>query len=189
VVALVMGHLPAERWFHTLVVLGAGLAGCGGSAVDEGGPAASDSGAARSDSGTDAPSSSRDCAAAAQFVCQDYATLAGCRCDPNAPLDQSACNSPFDFVCDEGPCEPPSPQSGTALCFSPSVGCRCDPQAPRPADCAAPEQFFCNEIADRYLDCACQPERAAQPASCPSEYCCQSSSPRFGCSCECAMIR
>jgi len=193
-----MGHFGAERWFHTLVVMGASLAGCGGTLAKEptpspelgGGGAGGRANAGRSGLGTAGAPRISDCAFAAQFVCQDYKTLTGCRCDPSAPLDKSACASPFDFVCDDGPCEPPPENSAPSLCTAgPAVGCRCDPQAPRPEDCATPEQFFCNTITNRYIDCACAPASSSTAESCPDEFCCQSANPRFGCGCDCILIR
>lgn len=184
----------AERWFHTLVVVGAALAGCGGKTVEPGGPATSSSGGAMN-GGTTSASAGRPsqggggsaslrpetCAFLAEFVCDDYATLTNCRCDPSAPHAASACQSPFDFVCAEIPCV----SSDGGLCIgSITVGCRCDPSAPRPEDCETPEQFFCDTLAPDWRHCACRTEPSADPASCrPGEYCCQSTDPRFGCGC------
>ena len=86
-----MPPVGAERWFHTLVVVGASLTGCGGATTDSGTPATSGSGGASSTGGTagggtasgGSASGGLDggtltspsiCKFAAQFVCDDYAT-------------------------------------------------------------------------------------------------------------------
>lgn len=189
-----MPPIGADRWFHTLVVLGAALGGCGGKTLEQGGPVTTSSGGAGNVGGGSASAGQPNqamaggaslrpeaCSFHTQFVCDDYAALSNCRCDPNAPHTPSDCPSPFDFVCTEIPCQP----SATQICLGPiEVGCHCDPAAPRPADCETPEQFFCETVAPHWRDCACRPERSADPAACRSgEYCCQSSDPRFGCGC------
>lgn len=189
----------AERWFHTLVVVGAALAGCGGKTLEQGGPATRTRGGAMNGGATSASAgrpgqstggsgtaSPEACSFHTEFVCDDYATLSNCSCDPSAPHDASACQSPFDFVCTEIPCTP----SANVICLGVSVvGCRCDPSAPRPEDCEMPEQFFCTTLYPDWRDCACRPEAAVDPASCPDSYCCQSHDPRFGCDCSCARIK
>lgn len=187
-----MPPVAAERWFHTLVVLGAALGGCGGKTSEPKDQAASSSGGTESGGGSASagrPSQAAGgsgaltpeaCSFHGEFVCDDYATLSNCRCDPSAPHDASDCSSPFDFVCDEIPCVP----SPTLICLGAiDVGCRCDPSALRPEDCAAPEQFFCDTSRAMWHGCACHPERADDPASCVDGYCCQSYDPRFGCEC------
>src|SRR5882724_5150746 len=102
----------AERWFHTLVVVGASLGGCGGKTVAEHAPPTAPAMAGGSGSaGGGAGSATQDaCAFAAQFVCDDYVTRTNCRCDLEAPLDDSACASPFDYSCVALPCQAPSNQ-------------------------------------------------------------------------------
>lgn len=193
-----MPPVGAERWFHTLVVVGASLTGCGGATTDKGMPAASGSGGALSTGGTSsggtpsggtpaggAPTNPSMCADAAQFFCDDYPTRTNCRCDATAPRKMSDCGSPLDFQCTAPLCGGPSD-----ICYGNDyVGCRCDPSGPRPSDCATPEQFFCNIERPFFYDCGCRPE--APPTSCKSPYllCCQSDNPRFGCSCDCVGIK
>lgn len=133
-----MNHPGMDRWFHTLVVVGASLAGCGG-VVEEPSPTVSGGGAASANAGRPSAEtgglSIKDCASSAQYLCQDYQAHVGCRCDPNAPLNKSACNGPFDFVCDDAPCESSTNDASPgALCVPTisGVGCRCDPRAPAP---------------------------------------------------------
>lgn len=194
----------AERWFHTLVVVGAALAGCGGKTLEPGGPEQSTGGGGTNsqtmNGGTTSASAGQPsqavggsaslrpeaCSFQTEFVCDDYATLSNCRCDPSAPHNASACQSRFDFVCTEIPCTP----SANVICLGPwVVGCRCDASAPRPEDCEAPEQFFCKTLYPNWRDCACRPEPPLDPASCGDAYCCQSNDPRFGCDCSCVRIK
>jgi hypothetical protein len=188
----------AERWFHTLVVVGAALGGCGGRIVEQG-RSTSGAGGASNAAGTGSasaghtsgragggPTSPDACDFDAEFVCEDYTTRLDCRCDPTRPHDAQACQSPFDFTCVDVPCSAPAGQLcvGTIL-----VGCYCDPSAPRPEDCGAPEQFFCAQPWAPYRGCACNPGDPTDPATCPDNYCCQSVDPRFGCECSCARIK
>lgn len=178
----------AERWFHTLVVVGASLGGCGGKTAEPGEPpsptstgGAAGAGGSAGRAGSAGLSEPRPsmCAAAAQFVCDDWVALSGCRCDPDAPVDARACASPFDFSCREVPCE----AGPNEICFEPDyVACHCDPTLPRPSDCASPEEFFCEVSVPPFKACGCQ-SPAVDPASCRFEYCCQSSDPIFGCEC------
>ena len=177
-----------ERWFHTLVVVGASLGGCGGKTVMEHAPPtapamADASGSAGSGGGGSATPDA--CAFAAQFVCDDYLTKTNCRCDLEAPIDDSACASPFDYSCVELPCQLPSNQICVRATY---VGCHCDPAALRPADCQTPEQFFCDQVSPFLAGCACR-SPAVDPTSCGHGYCCQSDNPRFGCECCATPIR
>jgi hypothetical protein len=193
-----MPPLNGERWFHTLVVIGASLTGCGGKTGSDqsatavvggagdggagGGAAGGGGGGATSQVGgsADAPAlpGPEMCALAAQFVCDDYETRANCRCDADAPSDPSACQSQFDYTCVAIPCR----VTARKACPTPIyVGCRCDPIAPRPTDCPTPEQFFCDRLSPFFMGCACQTP-AVDPASC-DVYCCESDDPRFGCNC------
>jgi hypothetical protein len=181
----------AERWFHTLVVVGASLAGCGGKTATEqtepvqttstGGSESSLGGAGRSS--ITKPS---DCAYDGQFTCDNYDTLANCRCNADAPQDSSACTSPFDYACEQIACRTDTNQP----CLGPiNVGCYCDPSALKPTDCPTPEQFFCDHFENNYFaDCMCRTP-AVDLAACDFGYCCQSASPRFGCQCCPAPIR
>jgi hypothetical protein len=207
-----MPPVGAERWFHTLVVVGASLAGCGGATTDKGTPAASGNGGTLSTGGalstgptlllggassagtpnggvgSTALTGPSGCVYAAQYVCDDYETRTNCRCDITAPHQKSDCQSPLDYQCIALPCRvPPS-----AACFGDEyVGCRCDPSGPRPSDCATPEQFFCNIERPVFSHCGCVPDPAPSPTSCSGSrfYCCQSDDPQFGCGCECVGIK
>ena len=189
----------AERWFHTLVVVGASLAGCGGktsepapTSTGTGGATAAQggsgtSGAPAGAAGVGAAPSPAMCAFPGQFVCGDYPTRTACYCDDAAPKDASECETPFDYTCTELACVTPS----GSVCFRPDyVACHCDTSAPVPDDCATPEQFFCDGASQLpFTGCACRPEASPDPDSCPGSYCCQSNSPRFGCDCRCALIK
>lgn len=200
-----MSRVGAERWFHTLVVVGAALGGCAGK-TDAGPSAIGGSSGNGGSSGGVAPTltggvasggalnttggvspSPRDCAFDAQFVCDDYATRSGCRCDPAAPKDRSDCPSQFDFVCTALPCA----DSHGELCVAGSVwvDCRCDPSRARPMDCANPQQFYCATTLPYWGDCSCRSDLALNPAECRDSYCCQSDDPSFGCGCFCAGIK
>lgn len=188
-----MPPVAAERWFHTLVVVGAALAGCGGETAKTGMPATSGSGgvASAGSSGAGGPSSAgtaggalaspRDCAYAAEFVCDDYPTRTNCRCDTAAPHQMGDCASPLDFRCTRIPI--PCEETPSNLCFGDeSVGCRCDTTGLRPSDCATPEQFYCSFEPGFFTDCQCSPDDST--SSCGSSgICCQSDNPRFGCNC------
>jgi hypothetical protein len=188
-----MPPVAAERWFHTLVVVGASLSGCGGATADKGRPAPGGSGAVMSPGGAPnggapsgglgggTPTGPSICAYDAQFVCDDYATRANCRCDTTAPHQMSDCPSPLDYQCTMLSCTAPPGQ----LCIDDDfVGCRCDPSGLRPSDCATPEQFFCNVDDGVFWGCECSPDPQPQPTECgPVGVCCQSDNPRFGCDC------
>lgn len=190
----------AERWFHTLVVVGAALGGCGGKTNEQGpslptseGGAASVAGANNANAGHPSsaasgggPTSPKACDFDAELVCEEYATLLNCHCDVGRPHDAQACQSPFDFTCTELPCSAPSNQVCVGWRL---VDCRCDPNALKPADCAAPEQFFCGQAYPPFRDCACRPGSPVDEGSCPDSYCCQSYDPRFGCDCSCVRIK
>lgn len=192
-----MPPVGAERWFHTLVVVGASLTGCGdvtsdtntlptggsGSGMSTGG--ASSGGASGGGLGGGTLTGPSICSYDAQFVCDDYAKRTNCRCDTTAPRQTSDCASPLDYQCTRLPCTSPSGQ----LCLGEDfVGCRCDPSGLRPSDCATPEQFFCSPDERFFADCECRP--APQPTECGSGgVCCQSDNPRFGCDCCPAIIK
>src|SRR5689334_19387405 len=100
-----MSPPSGERWFHTLVVVGASLAGCGGKTATERGESApvavagsggSDGSSSTSGAGTAGGSLATPdmCAFDGQFVCDDYTTRKGCHCDLEAPRSNSACQSP-----------------------------------------------------------------------------------------------
>jgi hypothetical protein len=183
----------AERWFHTLVVVGAALGGCGGAVSDKDVPAAGGSGgltgtggASNAGLGGGGSTGTNNCAYDAQFVCDDYATLTNCRCDTTAPLQKSDCASPLDFQCTRLPCK----ASPGEICLGNDyVGCRCDPSGLRPSDCATPEQFFCNVELPFFSDCMCVPPVSPDACGTPRYYCCQSTDPQFGCTCNCLGIR
>jgi len=192
-----MPPVRAERWFHTLVVAGASLAGCGGETSEKPAPAVSSSGGVPGTGGTATGGvssaglgggslvSPAACAYKAQFVCDDYVARTNCRCDPQAPHEPAACDSPLDYTCTEFPCT-----LGGGCNVGDYVGCHCDPSGLRPTDCATPEQFHCQRTYPFFADCACSPN-ATPPESCGGNYvyCCQSDSPRFGCECGCAIIK
>ncbi|HXK20960.1 MAG TPA: hypothetical protein VNG33_24280 [Polyangiaceae bacterium] len=185
-----MSPPSGERWFHTLVVVGASLGGCGGKTVADqprpestataGGTGSSGS----AGSGGGGISSPDMCAFVGQFMCDDYPTKKNCRCDPEAPADAGACQNPFQYSCVSVPCQ----ATATQLCLGETyVGCHCEPTALTPADCPTPEQFFCDKVSPFFANCACQ-SPAVDLTSCHS-YCCQSNNPRFGCACCPTMIR
>src|SRR4051812_19605681 len=126
-----MPPVGAERWFHTLVVVGASLTGCGGATTDRGTPATSGGASSTGGKGTGGTASGgtasggsasggldggtlpspRMCKFAAQFVCDDYATRTNCRCDTTAPLNMGQCQSPLDYQCAAVlPCTPRPPE-------------------------------------------------------------------------------
>jgi hypothetical protein len=178
----------ADRLFHTLVVVGASLQGCGGKAAQElasvsqgGGAGASDSGAAAGAAGKSLMPS--DCVTPADFTCSDYAALTACFCNPNAPQTRADCADPFEFQCHAfEPSPPPSPNNGQIQINSPVtlyVGCSCTTPLLRPESCSTPEAFFCARTEPDFADCRCDPASV-----CTSEQpCCQSAQPRFGCGC------
>jgi len=197
-----MPPVGAERWFHTLVVVGAALGGCSGRTVSgpETGGSNGDAGANTTGGASPMPNlggfagqpaggaspSPKDCAFDAQFVCDDYEAQTGCHCNLNAPTDRSSCESQFDFVCDEVRFCP----RGYDLCIgSVFVDCRCDTTRPRPEDCENPEQFYCASGGPYWRDWSCRSEPPVDPDSCRDSYCCQSDDPRFGCGCFCAQIK
>jgi hypothetical protein len=199
-----MPPVGAERWFHTLVVVGASLAGCGGATTDKDMPATSGSGGTLSTGGTlflggassaGTPSGGvgsaaltgpRGCVYAEQFVCDDYVTRTNCRCDPGAPHQKSDCQSPLDYQCTRLTCTAPtaSPCNGDEY-----VGCRCDPSGLRPSNCPTPEQFFCSQEWPFFSECACATDPSPTSCKAPEFFCCQSDDPRFGCGCECVGIK
>jgi len=183
----------AERWFHTLVVVGAALGGCGGKTIEEGHTVTGATGGATGGSNTGGGGGSSTstsggigpeaCEADAQFACQDYATRRRCQCDVTRPLNMSDCYNPLDYVCTELPCLDNEP------CTQHFVNCSCGRASLRPKVCEAPEQFFCETTYPFFRDCACRPGPPVDPATCPKSYCCQSNDPRFGCDCSCIPIK
>jgi hypothetical protein len=193
-----MPPVGAERWFHTLVVVGASLTGCGGATSDTGTLATSGSGGASSTGGAASKGMAGGglggaafigasmCAYAGQFVCDDYITLTNCRCDPTAPRQMTDCESRLDYQCTKVPCHAPP---GSICIGNDYVGCRCDPSGPRPSDCATPEQFSCKDVEPFYSGCTCVPSEPPTSCSNPNSFCCQSYDPQFGCSCGCVGIK
>jgi hypothetical protein len=192
-----MPSAGAERWFHTLVVMGAALGGCGGKSVEEGhtttggdggaiSTAGSSAGSTNNVAGSGGPTSPDECAFDGAFVCQDYVNRLDCRCDSTRPRAASACLSPFDFACADLPCSAP----GNELCLATRfVDCYCDPNALKPEDCGAPELLFCDTSRAPFRRCTCHPGPAIYPEQCPDSYCCESLDPLFGCDCSCARIK
>jgi hypothetical protein len=161
-----VADLRLERLFHTLVVVGAALPGCGAREVADsladGGDAAASSTDARDpmspvadarDAFVDggAAKTAADCPTPFQFHCQGSPPV--CVCDPHA-LTPAACEAAGQFVCER---------------YDPYFdSCRCDLTAPKSiADCPDAGMPGCFEY-----------------------YSCQSMSPQYGCSCVCiATIR
>jgi hypothetical protein len=199
--------MRADRWFHTLVVVGAALPGCSGRTETTSDPAnlgagspnaagagvagvaggAAGNGAASggvggvASSGTTsggAPTSPTDCAAPQSFVCESYEPLLNCRCDPLAPKYASDCPQVLDFQCAEL-------QVGGTRVY---VACRCETPALTPDDCAVPESFRCNVAYPFLSDCHCDGAVVAV-SDCEPGFglCCQSQEPRFGCEC-CSLV-
>lgn len=186
-----MAELRARALFHSLIVVGAALGGCGakvdrsgqggnagqagvstagGGGSGEGGSAGQ---AGVGTSGTTAQVSPADCESTFQWRCDDYDMETNCRCDVSAPLDEKACDSPFDFKC-----ERPTPYRG--------VGCRCDPSALDPYDCPHTQQFTCaggNVVLD---DCHCEADAPLSGADCGGNriFLCAGAEPEWGCWCE-----
>jgi hypothetical protein len=178
----------ATRWFHTLVVVGASLSACGGRAIEEASEpnaGGANTGSSGSASSTNAgPRSPYDCQHTEQFNCLDFNSLIDCHCDTSAPLTIADCATPFAFQCLEDDVPPPP---NTISVGPPLVGCTCLEHYSSPADCAHPEQFTCAAYSPQYSGCQCDPSLPVTSADCPEANCfqCQSSNPRFGCSCEC----
>ena len=170
--AVTMGR-RADRLFHTLVVMGAALSGCGGKSAQDG------SGGSASAGGPSKVVTPSDCAFSADFTCADYTELKDCSCDPSAPHSRADCADPFDFQCQGLPV---APSNGEISTGSPKlfVGCKCLAPALRPADCSRPEAFFCARVEPDFADCECDEARVCSD---PTHQCCQSSEPRFGCEC------
>jgi hypothetical protein len=214
--------MAVNRLFHAVVVVGASIGvGCGGqSRVGADPPAdeelppvvlADDAGViARPDAFWP-----NECLSYAQFRCERYSPLEGCRCDESAPLGPEDCGGRERLFCESYVCPP-----GATCEHRANVGCECRPEAPLvPEDCPeGPGQFECLYTAP-LESCSCNPERPGHPESCtpsdafvcssyspvystcdcnPShedeatclsdrfcEYQCFSEAPRYGCLCEC----
>lgn len=200
--------MRADRWFHTLVVVGASLSGCGGRAEvpghgdsEAGGPSTAgtgtggvgsssnagagvgggvvgSSGAGIGAAGMPNPLRPGNCAYQQQFVCASYEPLADCHCDPTAPLYPDACPKPLDFQC--------RPLVTVEQVYY--VGCYCGPRELTPADCEVPESFFCNVTYPALADCHCDgPVVSESECENGNVLCCQGSEPRFGCEC-CSLV-
>jgi hypothetical protein len=200
---------PKNRWFHTVVVMGASLSGCGGQSLYDAGGDDSEAGGSGGSSGSGPPGgaggltaggttatggtagssaplpSPDDCASDAEFVCTDYAALTGCRCHAGVPHSPADCPSPLAFRCDAFPPDPDLSSPPTRF-----VGCSCATQYPTPDTCPTP-QIVCDETNLGLANCRCDPTRPTSMDQCRSgEYwSCQARNPDFGCRCECCIIR
>jgi hypothetical protein len=186
-----MPGVKASRFFHTVVVLGAGVGtGCGarvqpGSATDSDTVPrvvpAEDGGVL---SRADAFWPSR-CQSEMQFRCTSYDPLEGCVCDSALPESAASCGGEAKLECRQLICEPgknPCPMQN-------NVDCHCLPEAPtQPQDCAAGSgQFECSSYAPVYRTCRCNPDRPGVPTDCtPSDaFHCQSYAPAYyACACD-----
>ena len=198
--------MRAERWFHTLVVVGAALPGCSGrsqttaesdngvagasagsgSATTAGAPSSGAAGGGAGSGGASGsggmlggpPASPTDCAYPQSFVCASYEPMSNCSCDPLAPKYMSDCPQPLDFQCRKL-------EGAGQLQY---VGCRCETPDFTPDDCAMPETFRCSVAYPVLSDCHCD-GTIVDDADCQPGYslCCQGQLPRFGCEC-CSLV-
>lgn len=214
--------MVVSRLFHSVVVVGAGIGfGCGGQSQ-----ATADRPAEKTlppvvlaEDGGVVPRADafwpHECATYAQFRCDRYSPLEGCRCDETAPAGPEDCGGSARFFCESFVCPP-----GETCTHRNNVGCECRAEAPlSPEDCpGGPGQFEC-KYAEPRESCSCDPERPGHPESCtptdafvcrdyspvystcdcnPSfedeasclarDYCsyeCFSEAPRYGCLCDC----
>jgi hypothetical protein len=176
------------KWFHTLVVVGASMSGCGGRATHEEG---TDTGNSSGTGSGGAAAGARPSAAGAGVAGGGAPTGAGV--SGAAGADQAGagavmrpsprqCEYPWQFVCDD------------LEAFS---NCRCDPAAPaNPTACPSVFDYACvtlpcsaelcqpglNEV---IVGCHCDP-LALRPESCatPEQFYCSSSYPYFS-DCHC----
>jgi hypothetical protein len=189
--------MRAERWFHTLVVVGASLSACGGRAQStvesegdnsSGGTAAGGAGnggvggsAAAGQAGaagTSKPLVPQDCSYHQRFFCASYEPPTDCFCDAKAPLSAAFCEQRLDFQCREV----------TGFGYTAYVACYCGPRELTPDDCAVPASFFCNVTYPAFADCHCDgPVVLESDCRDGNVLCCQGSEPRFGCEC-CSLV-
>lgn len=188
----------AERLFHTIVVVGAGLPlGCGGraerSSDGAGGSANVDPviseagfGGVLEPPGIFLPSA---CASYSQYRCESYSPLQGCVCDPSSPLGPEDCGGATKISCDGSYC-------GRGVTCDAAIDrhidCHCVPDAPDGPDaCGGSGQFQCVEYTPEYRDCRCDPARPGTPAACaiPEQFHCRQYSPvPVECSCDPASV-
>jgi hypothetical protein len=214
--------MVVNRLFHTVVVVGAAIGvGCGGQSrtKDDGSVDGELPPVVLADDGGVIPRPDafwpNQCASYAQFRCDRYSPLEGCRCDETAPAGPNDCGGNARFFCESFVCPP-----GETCANRKNVGCECRADAPlTPEDCPdGPGQFECT-YTDPPESCSCDPERPGHPESCtPTEafvclgyspiystcqcnpsfedeasclaksYCdyeCVSEMPRYGCLCDC----
>jgi hypothetical protein len=203
-----------NRWFHTIVVVGASLGGCGGQSVryvDEADDGAGGTGGSSPAGGTSGAATGGSLTSTGGATSARGGTAPSTGGTGVRLPDPSDCPSSADFVCAD---------------YTTLSGCHCKMGAPRaPADCSNPFAFRCTlyppgappSSTARAVDCSCVPDFPACPAprtSCQQtehgfancncapdgptsrdectggEYwSCQSRDPEFGCHCECCIIR
>jgi hypothetical protein len=211
-----------NRLFHTVVVVGAGIGmGCGGQSR-----ATSDRSEEEelppvvfADDGGVLPRPDafwpKQCASYAQFRCDRYSPLEGCRCDETAPLGPVDCGGNARLFCEALVCPPgeicayrnnvdcecrqdaplvPEDCPGGPGQFEcrydePRESCSCNPERPgHPESCVPTDAFVCLEYVPVYATCECDPSFAGEAACLADEWCdyaCFSEAPRYGCLCEC----
>jgi hypothetical protein len=105
------------------------------------------------------------CDSPLQYVCDSYAPLAGCRCDPNKPLSFDDCGGPRKTRCHANVVDPAAP-SVPYDPFRGLVDCECVPEdVSAGSECAGFGQLTCTEGAE-WVDCHCDASAPATPADC-----------------------
>lgn len=184
-----MPPVGAERWFHTLVVVGAALGGCGGKAGDAPatGGSSGDGGANTSGANTSGGFSTYGGTYTSGGI-SPMITLGGAPGVvprepaggvPTSPLD---CAFDAQYACDD---------------YAAQAGCHCDPSAPTDrSSCQSPFDFVCTEVplcppsfelcsSTVFVDCRCDPSRP-RPEDCanPEQFYCKDAYPQWvDCSC------
>jgi hypothetical protein len=216
--------MVVSRLFHALVVVGAGIgSACGGqsrASADRRGPDELPPVVLAEDGGVIPRSDAfwpNECASYAQFRCDRYAPLEGCRCDDAAPLGPEDCGGAARFFCEafvcppgetcasgfnvECECRPDAPLApedcpGGAGQFecrydNPRRSCSCNPERPgSPEDCTPSAAFVCQSYSPVYFTCACDPSYQDEASCLENERCsyqCFSEMPRYGCECDCVI--
>jgi hypothetical protein len=211
-----------SRLFHSVVVVGASIGtGCGGQSHATADPPAEGAlpPVVIAEDGGLIPRPDafwpNECASYAQFRCDRYSPLEGCRCDDTAPLTPADCggNARFfceAFVCPPGVACPPrynvgcvcrtdaplvpedcpgGPGQFECLYREPNESCSCDPERPgHPDRCTPTDAFVCLEYIPVYATCECDAAFQDEASCLSRRYCkygCFSEAPRYGCLCEC----
>jgi hypothetical protein len=210
------------RLFHAVVVVGAGIGvGCGGQSrgsADSEPEAPLPPVVLAEDGGVISRPDAfwpNQCASYAQFLCDRYSPLEGCRCDETRPTGPDDCGHRARFFCEEFVCPP-----GETCDLRPNVECECRPDAPlapedcpggpgqfecryenprescscdparpgHPDDCTLTDSFICLSYSPIYSTCECNSSQEDETSCLSDRYCtylCFSDTPRYGCLCEC----